>query len=139
MQEIDLRIMCIGMEYVVRHSFHEMEIGNLFQHLPMLIPSQRKRGERLRCHPRLAIQTGRRGGRLDRLKVQRTDVIGHGRLPKLAHRHIGILEELHNIRREYIARSGLVGDGKSLLLRQGSHPSKELIDKQIVDGLPPIE
>ena len=58
-QETGLWIMCIGMENVMCYTFHKVKIGNLFQHRPMLIPGQGERGERFRCHPRFAIQTGR--------------------------------------------------------------------------------
>ena len=137
--EINLWVVGIGMEYIVGYTFNGIEVRNLLQHLPMFIPGESKRGERLRRHTRLTINTRSRSCWFDRLKLQSTDIRRGEWLPILTHRYVGIFVILHTIGGEYIASRGLISNQQTLLVTQISHSLVEFIHKQTTYVVSPIE
>ena len=127
LQVVNLRIVGVGVEYIVCHALHSVVVCHLFEHLPMLIPIKVKRGERLGIHTGLAVEMCRRCRRLYGLEVQVAHIAVAERMPKLAHRYIGILKILHNVGGEYIARSSLIHHRKAVLSAQLRHTLVETV------------
>ena len=137
-QERSLRVMRIGMVYEVRDALSQVGIGDLLEHTPLFVPRMGERGKGFGRNPRLAVETGSRGGRFYGLEIQRPDEAVGERLPEFAHRDIGIFVIFEDVGRENVAGGRFIRNSQALLPGERSHRPVEILGKKFRNRRTPV-